>query len=201
VPPARATVLVPSCDGYADLWRPFWTLFFRHWPDCPFPACLGSDTLIHDDPRVRTITTDGGRQWSKCIRLQLEAIDTPWVLMVLDDFFFRSRVVTADVMACLDAAERLGAGMVRLVPRPGPDERVAGYDNLGRMLPAAPYRVSTQGAFWRRDVLLSLLREEESIWEFEMLGTERSAAVAEGFYGVYRPVLTYGHHVVQRGQW
>jgi hypothetical protein len=194
-------VLVPSCDAYADLWRPFWTLFWRHWPECPFPAYLGSDGALFHDPRVTTLPTSGGRLWTKCVREQLRSIDATYVLVMLDDFFMRSRVNASDVTACLDAADALGASMIRLVPRPGPDVPVDGYPNLGRILPGAPYCVSTQGAIWRREALLDLLREDESIWEFEMRGSERSAGMADGFYAVYRPVLTYGHHVVQRGQW
>jgi hypothetical protein len=197
----RCAILIPSCDAYADLWRPFWTLFQRHWPDCPFPAYLGSDGAIFDDPRVTTLPTSGGRLWTKCVREQLRSISTPYVLMMLDDFFFRSRVSTQEVLTYLEAAETLDASMIRLVPRPGPDAPVEGYANLGRIRPGAPYRVSTQGAIWRREALLDLLREDESIWEFEMRGSERSAGMADGFYAVYRPVLTYGHHVVQRGQW
>jgi len=40
---ANCSILIPSCDKYSDLWRPFFTLFWRHWPDCPFPVYLGSN--------------------------------------------------------------------------------------------------------------------------------------------------------------
>ena len=39
----RVTLLVPSCDRYADLWPPFFALLRRQWPDCPFPVVVGSN--------------------------------------------------------------------------------------------------------------------------------------------------------------
>jgi hypothetical protein len=62
---------------------------------------------------------------------------------------------------------------------------------------ARPIASARRGAIWRRETL----REDESIWEFDMRGSARSADMPDAFYAVYRPVLTYGHHVVQRGQW
>jgi hypothetical protein len=199
--PHRCAILVPSCDDYADLWRPFWTQFWRHWPDCPFPVYLGSNALTYDDARVTTIPASGGRNWTNRVREQIRAIDSTYVLLILEDFFMRSRIQTADVLRCLESAEALDAAAIRLIPRPGPDVAVEGYANLGRILPGAPYRVSTQAAIWRRDVLLDLMRDGESIWEFELKGSERSRAVSREFYGVFQPVLTYRHHVVERGRW
>lgn len=197
----RCAVLVPSCDDYSDLWRPFWTLFWRHWPDCPFPVFLGSNGLAYDDARVTTLGACGGRNWTNRVREQLRALDTPYVLMILEDFFFRARVNTPDVLRALDAAQALDAVAVRLIPRPGPDVAVPGFANLGRILPGAPYRVSTQAAIWRREALIDLMRTDESIWEFELKGSERTRPIPDGFFGVFHPILTYRHHVVERGQW
>ena len=52
---AGLSVLVISCDRYADLWRPFFELFWRHWPDCQGPVYLGSNFTDYSDPRVQTI--------------------------------------------------------------------------------------------------------------------------------------------------
>ena len=42
--PASSSValLVISIDR--DLWPPFFELLWRHWPDCPYPIHLGSET-------------------------------------------------------------------------------------------------------------------------------------------------------------
>jgi len=200
-PAALCTVLAPSCDAYSDLWRPFFTQFFANWPDCPFDVCLGSNDAVYDDSRVVTITADHGRNWTNRVREQLRAIQTPYVLMILEDFFLRSPVQTADVLSCLAFIQQVDGHMVRLVPRPAPDVPVPGQPNIGSVLPGSPYRLSTQAAIWRRDTLIALMRDDESIWQFEIDGSPRSATMADGFYAVHRPVMTYGHHVVERGKW
>ena len=48
----RVTLLVPSCDRYADLWPTFFALLRRQWPDCPFRVVLGSNHLACTEPGV-----------------------------------------------------------------------------------------------------------------------------------------------------
>ncbi len=38
------TVLVASCDKYADLLRPFDILWRKYWADCPFETVLVTET-------------------------------------------------------------------------------------------------------------------------------------------------------------
>lgn len=200
-PAAVCTVLAPSCDAYSDLWRPFFTQFFTYWPDCPFEVCLGSNQETYPDPRVTTIMAGHGNNWTNRVREQLRNIETPYVLMILEDFFLRAPVPTADVLASLKFLQQVDGHMVRLVPRPAPDVQVTAHPTFGSILPGSPYRLSTQAAIWRRETLISLMRDDESIWQFELDGSPRSSSMTEGFYAAWKPVMTYGHHVVERGRW
>jgi hypothetical protein len=103
-------------------------------------------------------------------------------------------------MACLEALKKLNGNMLRLVNRPKPDVSVADFPWIGHIRPGAPYRVSTQGALWRRQDLMDLLCEGESIWQFELQGSRRSDSL-NGFYATWKPLLPYDHHVVERGKW
>jgi hypothetical protein len=73
--------------------------------------------------------------------------------------------------------------------------------DYGRLEPGTDYRISTQAAFWRKEFLKEMILPGESIWEFEINGSRRSDNYEDGFYGVKRDLLPYGHHVVQRGKW
>jgi hypothetical protein len=198
---SSCSVLVPSCDTYSDLWTPFFTLFWRYWEDCPFPVYLGSNVNSFRHPRVKTIHAGHGNNWSNRVREQITAIETPYVLLCLEDFFFRRPVPTSRVLFCLEALERFGAHMVRLVLRPGPNQLLHGVPELGVIECGAPYRVSTQTAIWRKETLLALMRPGESIWQFEIDGSVRSSSYPSGFFCVRSDVMTYGHHVVERGKW
>lgn len=195
------SILVTSCDPYSDLWTPYFRQFWSNWPDCPYPVYLSANHKTCDDPRVITLKSGAESNWTNQVRLHLELLDTPYVLLTLEDFFLRRLVPTLKVRECVRILGTLGGHMLRLVCRPGPDRPVRGFPGIGSIDCGAPYRVSTQAAVWNRESLLSLMRRDESIWDFEIKGSQRSRAFEAGFYCVYRDVLTYRHHVIERGKW
>ncbi len=201
----NCALLVVSCDAYADLWTPFFTLLRQYWPDCPFPAYLGCGNLSPDLPGIRVLKSGGGRDWSKCMQDYLDQIPSRYVLVMLDDFFLRRPVPTAGVLHCLNFARQHEAVQVRLIPRPRPTDRLAGESLIGGAAAGSPYRLTVQAAIWDRAALHALLRPGESIWDFEHQGNVRTLAQRDGFYSVWRPVLPYqgwlAHHVVEKGRW
>ena len=198
---AACSVLVPSCDPYSDLWTPFFTLFSRYWKDCPFAVYLGNNEGQFQHPGVNLIHAGYGLNWSNRVREQIAALDTPYVLLCLEDFFLRRPVPTDRVRLALETLDRLGGHMVRLECRPGPNKRVPGTPEFGAIDCGAPYRVSTQAAIWKKESLLALMRPDESIWEFEIKGSIRSSSYQDGFFCVWSDVMTYEHHVVEKGKW
>jgi hypothetical protein len=195
-----------SCDGYSDLWEPFFTLLGRHWPDCPFPVFLGAGRKSWNGPGVCTLKSPiEGRDWSGPLHGYLSQISQPYVLMMLDDFFLRGPVRSDSIVECLGFARSVDAIQVCLIPFPRPSERLKDSEIIGECAPGMPYRLNTQAAIWNRSALRELLRPGESIWEFEQLGNIRALAHAHGFYAARRAVLPYqgllGHHVIQRGKW
>lgn len=200
-PSMLCSVFVASCDAYADLWKPFFTLFWQYWPDCPFPVYLGANNLRHDDARVTTIPSARGLSWADQAREQIGALGTPYVLVVLEDYFWRKPTPTKEVLTLFERLRALDGMMLRLTNRPRPDEPVAGNPSFGRIRPGAPYRISTQAAIWRKDLLLELIQPGESIWQFEEAASRRSDRLVDGFYSTWHQVLPYGYHVVQQGRW
>jgi len=199
------SLLVVSCDAYSDLWCPFFTLLGRFWTDCPFPLYLGAGCKKYDYPKLATLSSACGRDWAGCVRDYLEDIPTPYVLMVLDDFFLRGPVRNAEILRCLGFAQLNNAIQVRLIPRPGPTQRVFDEELIGECECGLPYRLSTQAAIWDRLALINLLRPGESIWEFEHSGNQRILQLPKGFYATWRQVLPYqgvlAHHVIEKGKW
>lgn len=198
------SILILSCDAYADLWRPCVTLWRVHWPECPWPLVIGAEEATFDDPTVRVVRAPKGAAWSDCVAAHLRQIDTSWVLLVLEDFLLRDRVSAGRLQRLLRVAQAADFVCLRLVKRPGPrpEDRWGSSGELGVLQPGAPYRVSTQAAFWRREALARLLVPGESAWAFEANASARARVLfPAGFVGVYRDALPYGHHVIERGQW
>jgi len=195
----QVTLVVLSCDAYRDLWRPCLTLIDRRWPDCPYPKVLVSETVSFSWPGVRTVTVGEGLSWSGCLQVALGALGTPYVLLMLEDYFLMGRVDTERVAQVVSHAQRLSAGMVRLLPVPGPDVPVPDVPELGALAAEAGFRTSLQAALWRREVLASLLVAGESPWEFETRGTERSRSRTD-LYCTWDRVFP-AESVVYRGVW
>ena len=199
------SILICSCDAYEDLWRPCTYLLDSYWPHVPYPVFLGTETKSLSHSRVKSIHGGLGRQWSCCLRSWVEAINSEYILLMLEDFFLREPVIQSKISAALDFATSTKARQVRLVPLPPPTRRRKADELFGECESGTRYRVSTQAAIWRSESLLELLRPGESIWQFEHKGTERSLKHNSGYYAAYRPLLPYvgriSHHVVEKGCW
>jgi len=200
IDPRRATLLVPSCDRYADVWGPFFALLRRHWPDCPFRVVLGTNHRVCDAPGVDTLCIGDDRDWTTGVRAMLDGIESDTVLMLLEDYLLQARVDTGALLARLDDHEALGAAYLRLRPFPAPDYRLARFAAVGEIAPSAPYRAALQAAYWDRAALQDLLVAGENPWEFEIYGSRRSDTHPKGFYATWTPHLDY-YAGVTAGQW
>jgi len=197
-------VLVVSCDAYADLWRPFFEVFWRRWPDCPFPVYLGSNHLRYDDDRVATIRVGEDRSWADGVRHMLDEVGSEYVIFFLEDFLLLRQVDTARIRRMVDLARRNRVGCLRLTrygaPFDLPSLTVPGSPEVGRVAEGHPYRVSAQVAVWKVDVLRSLLVPGFSPWDFEMLGSPLSERIGEDFWEVQSTAIHYDH-AVEKGRW
>ena len=200
MPDPTCSVLVVSCDRYSDLWQPFFSQFWRYWPDCPFPVYLGVNQKPYSSARVRVIQAGEDRSWTSNLRFFLNQADSTYVLLLLEDFFLSKAVRTSEIRRQLAALDDLQGAMLRLIPNPPPNSRISGYFSFGGIHPLAPFRVSAQAAIWNRTKLLDLLDDRENPWEFESNATVRSRRQTDGFFCTYRPMIRY-RHVIERGEW
>lgn len=202
--PGEVPLLVVSCDGYSDVWRPFFTLFWKRWPDCPFPVHLGSNFRTYDDPRVRSVAVGEDLSWATGVRSMLDRLDSEYVILFLEDFLLRSPVDTARVEELVRTGVRRGVGCLRLTRSRPPFDRapvpLPDVPGVGTVPADHPYRVSTQVALWRTETLRRLLVPGFSAWDLELIGTHVSRELPEPFWEVLSSVLEYDHGV-ERGRW
>ena len=95
------SILVLSCDKYRDLWDDFFTLLEKYWPDCNFKKYLATDTVEYTRPGVHVIHFGHEKNWTKCARIAVEQIDTPFISLFLEDAFIcreiNNRIINEDV--------------------------------------------------------------------------------------------------------
>jgi hypothetical protein len=186
-----AVVLVSSCDAYEDVWHPFFTLFFRYWPDCLFPVYLIANHMSYPDDRVTTILVGEDRGWATNIRQALSRLPCPYVIYMQEDYLLTKPVDTKQILNLLSYMQLRNAGCLRLFPCPGPDLPVPDNKEVGIIVQTAEYRVSLQAAVWDKKVLEYLLVDGETAWHMEILGTQRSRALDVLFLSVWRDRVTH----------
>lgn len=167
------TVLVTSCDAYSDVAAPFIVLFRKYWPDCPFEVVLLTETVAPPaaGPAFdRVIATGRGKCWCEMLAEALGQVDTPYVILQMDDFYFSAPVDTANILRRLDQAKAFDVANLRLVPLPPGRTPWPGTDLL-EMPKDVAYCVTCQTGIWNRDYLLGLARRNKSAWEFERYGS------------------------------
>lgn len=198
----NCAIIISSCDAYADAWTPFFTLFFRYWPDCPFPIYLISNGQEYPDARIKTIAFPKDLGWSGNLLGALKQIPQDYIIYFQEDYFLQAKVSAEKIISALEFIQKEKAAYLRLYPCPGPDQDYKDEKEIGLISLSAPYRNSTQTAIWDKTVLLSLLKEGETGWDFETAGgLERSRAVAAPFLSYRQPVINYFCTAILKGKY
>jgi hypothetical protein len=190
-------IVVASCDRYRDLWDPFFYLFRRVWPDCEHPLYLVSNSSADSRPGVVNLAVGEDVTWSANLRRALERVQEPYVILLLEDLLMFTSVNAERLHAVLTWMIESGANMLKLNPVPAPDRD--GDSRVGKVQPGAHYRVSTVATVWRKAVLLALLDDKETAWEFELRGSLRSN-VYDKFFACRKPHFPVVNGIV-RGKW
>ena len=198
------SVLIYSCDKYADVWGPFFTLFYRYW-DCPYPVYVTTESEQCMLPEVMTINTDAPT-WTERIKAAVDQLPTKYVIGMCEDMFFRRKVDQKTISNCISTMEE--------------DDNIANFNfekeydwvergyivRFGKKPKGSQYRKTCQPTLWRRSVLSELLDCKMSAWEWEMSPTPDD----HDFYvwtGDERDlVFEYGYHNhewfgIQKGKW
>lgn len=200
----KCAVVVSSCDKYSDLWDPFFTLFFRYWPDCPFSVYLVSNTKTFNDYRVKTILVGEDRGWASNIKTIVSGLEEECVLYMQEDYFLQSLVDTKKIKDLLKYMSVELIGSIRLIGSPEPKYKHSNPFGLYEVKKNEQYRVSLQGSLWDKGVFLNLLKDGESGWDMEKEGSLRSNDLKEVFLSTQKkfPVLDYYYYTaIKKGMW
>jgi hypothetical protein len=114
----RTAVLVMSCRRFEQAWEPFFILFKRFWPDCPYVVYLGTDSGSH--PQAMTLSTGIDFGWGSVCLNALEGIGADRVIMFQEDFLITAKVDNTKVRRLVRHAHDQDIGCLRLGPCPGP---------------------------------------------------------------------------------
>jgi hypothetical protein len=192
-------ILVPSCNNYSDVWPFLFESINKYWPDLNLNIniiCNGKRPLgIHDKFKFIDVGEDKG--WSANLKLALNKIDSDYIFLWIDDLILCETVDNYKFNDILLNFLKVNGSYLRFNPVPKYD--FIYNDFFGEIANNAIYRTSTVMTIWDKDILLNLLREDESAWEFEYNSIFRAKELSH-FFVVYKSVFEF-KNVIVKGKW
>lgn len=177
---SKCAVLVNSCDKYKEAWNPFFELFNKFWPYCPFKIYLNTESEKYNNYDVVTLNSVG--TWGQRLSNALNDMDEEYVIFLLEDFFLQKTVKEKVIMECLARMinnSQIGCFYFNQIVGYKSDGNDV-YDGFFRMYPNNDYNdyaVSCQAALWKKDYLLKLCKNVDTAWDFEIKGYENNKEV------------------------
>ncbi len=201
---SELSILVISHSSYSDLWPIFFSELEENFGK-PCQLYLSVD-ILPQNTNINGVTIISeeypeSSTWSKRVLNACEVINTKYVLLLIDDIFFKEKIDLSELEEYLGSMVILGLKSLKLFYEPNfkPELLIPGTEKLGVFNFGAMNRINTHATIWEVSFLQDILDPEESIWEFEVNGTFRSNTT---FFigGVTSAFLNYELGVV-KGRW
>ena len=184
----NVSIIYNTCDKYESLWPGFFTLFKKYWKDCSNTIILNTEEkTFHMDGLqiVRPDKSGTACSWSQRLINSLDIVTTPYVVMILDDFYLKSPVNLEKLERCVNRMELdKSIQLFTFAWQPGSNKTDTEDPDFERRARFAPYRINAQIALWRVDYLRKIIRSYENPWQFEISGSFRSSIYGGKLYAL-----------------
>lgn len=202
---SRVTLLVNSCDAYADLWQPFFTLLKRYFVPLPDEILLNTETKeFHlDGVKLRCVHSNAPTYGERMTEA-LKQVKTEYTLLLLDDFFLRQPVDIGrleDIVRWMDA-DRDIAYFNSDVTEAVCNLEVGRYPGYRRLPAGNRYTLNLQAAVWRTEKFAEYWQHKVSPWDWEERCNVLTAAhPRDKFYCVVNEEARFLDYGYRKGQW
>lgn len=191
--------LILSCDKYSDLWEGHAQQFNKYYT-------LNNNIYFSSNYKINDYLPDTVTQlfcgedldWSTSFLCILTQINSTYVYIMLEDLYLKS-FANIEVLAELDDLLRKEINIKHIkLTNKIPVELENNEQYFGKINKFEPYRVTLCG-IWNREYLISLIKKNETPWEFEVNATIRSREDL-GFFGVRTEMFSF-ENMVEKGKW
>lgn len=163
------SLLIVGFDQYKDVWDHYFELLEKYWPDRP-QTYLATNVLKPAYQNVTVIPSGADAEWSKKVNVALAEIKTPYVILLLEDFFTTEAVENDVLEELLNCMIKNQIKYCKLLNQ----SKIKGvvFDNREylRVIDASEeYGISLQPAIWDKEFLLTTVGTENyNAWIFEL---------------------------------
>lgn len=201
------SILVNTCDKFEDCWNPFFKLWKLYWPDCKGTIYLNTEFKDYSYPGINIIPVKGcvGKSykgkfatWSQCLKWALEKMNTELILYLQEDYFLTGKVNNEMIEHYLEyMTVHKEIPCIQLTTAGIPTYEIAdAKEHLHYSNPNYFSYVSCQASIWRKDILLKILREHETAWNFEWWGSKRAHYLGIKFLTINHDWINEGHDMI-----
>ena len=210
--------LLSTCDSYEDTWDPFFRLLGKYWTSIPMKVYINTETKQYVPSvtlpfKVNPCNTSSNISWSQRLLQVLDMIPEEYVFMVLDDFFLQSPVKDEYFEQLLKMMEEdrniasIQLKAARLIQE-GKIKTACTSNLVISEIDKSGWKTHFVPTIWRKSVLKKWLRKHETIWGFEIYGSQRARIwnYKEKVLAVDSPVIfdylwIDGCSVIVNGKW
>lgn len=181
----NCAMLITTCDAYKDLWTPFLKLVCLYWPDIPFKVYINAEKENLDNVElnqfpfeVEVLHYNKNHYWGQRMIAALDSIKEDYVFLVVDDFFLQNTVPTDIIRMLLNKMEEdTSIASIQLkasrILQEGKEVLTASDDFIFADLGEKDWATHFIPTIWRKTTLRKWLRKHETVWGFEVYGTQR----------------------------
>lgn len=203
----KYSILINTCDKFEDCWNPFFKLWKLYWPDCNGTIYLNTEFKDYSYPGLNIIPVKGcvGKSykgkfatWSQCLKWALEKMDTELVLYLQEDYFLTGKVNNEMIEHYVGyMTEHKDVPCIQLTTAGIPTCEIADdKDHLHYSNPNYFSYVCCQASIWRKEIILKILREHETAWNFEWWGSKRAKYLGMKFLTINHNWIKEGHDII-----
>jgi len=163
-----------SCDKYSQLWIPFVVLFDKYWPD---KHSIEKKILVAESHPLKNLNdfeifSSPNQSWTGRLKLALEAIDTEYTLLLLEDYWF-SKPIDQSLLKLVKNFLSFYRPNKVTFHKNRPNHYILSPHSAPfvKFEDTSDYLTSVQLSFWNTSWLKSILSDGMNPWEFETLGT------------------------------
>lgn len=201
--------MILSTDTRHELWVPFFKLFNIYWEDCPYEVVLATESKKFPGVTSYALFSEEVKGCRRLIE-NLKKIQTEYVILFTDDYFFNKKVNQNKIDKFIDWMEKDGnIACINFTHSPKISHRISiKYKGLEKYGKYDQYKISINAGLWRTQKLQSYLSEYETPWEAETYGNIRTFFSEDDFYTIaFRNTILFVDEIfdkyynIHKGKW
>lgn len=210
----KLTIVVNTCDAYADVLSLFISAIKEYWPNRAFPIVInteGKPYITCDNTITSHLYPKSNKNnyWGARLLSTLNSVGSEYVLMLYDDFILEELINIDEIEAAVCQMNRNRTiSVIYLVDLMLSTGSNSGFENKYKVIPDfINYRLNSSPAIWRKDDLVSFTREIDNPWAWEVFGSYRTFGINKLFLSVKSPmenIYKYNYEkggAIYRGKW